>query len=100
MRVLPTRPHIFDGVVAVVCDACGWLGLDGKSCPVCGEATRSTPDVIDELIEVTIDEGGAVEHVFAHTPLETHKVGALLRFPTPLHSESSGAEVQRIASDA
>jgi peptide subunit release factor 1 (eRF1) len=66
-----------------VCDNCGWLGIAGKACPVCGTALRHTPDVIDELVQAVIDESGTVEHVQADTPLREHVVAAFLRFPLP-----------------
>jgi peptide chain release factor subunit 1 len=50
---------------------------------VCGTPTRHTPDVIDELTERVIDEGGSVEHVAIDTELEPQLVGAVLRFPLP-----------------
>jgi peptide chain release factor subunit 1 len=65
------------------CDNCGWLGLDGDECPVCGRATRATPDVIDEMVEAVIDASGRVEHVYADTALAAHLVAATLRFPVP-----------------
>jgi peptide chain release factor subunit 1 len=67
----------------VVCDRSDWLGLSGDTCPLCGASTHAVPDVIDELVETVIDEGGSVEHVLADTELRQHMVGALLRFPLP-----------------
>jgi peptide chain release factor subunit 1 len=64
-----------------VCDNCGWLGLAGEECPVCGRTTRPTPDVIDETAEAVLGAGGRVRHVYDDTPLAEDKVGALLRFP-------------------
>jgi peptide subunit release factor 1 (eRF1) len=64
-----------------VCDNCGWLGLAGGECPVCGLATRATPDVIDDMAEAVLAAGGRVEHVYDDTQLEHDIVGALLRFP-------------------
>jgi peptide chain release factor subunit 1 len=76
---------IQEGAVAegVVCDRDRWLALSGETCPLCGEPTRHTPDVIDELAEAVIDTSGAVEHVVAETELSEHVVGASLRFPLP-----------------
>jgi peptide chain release factor subunit 1 len=69
------------------CDSCGWLGLDGEGevCPVDGQPTRATPDVIDEMATRVIDSSGSVEHVYADTPLRERAVAvaALLRFPVP-----------------
>jgi peptide chain release factor subunit 1 len=72
------------------CDNCGWLGLDEAGtagaeavCPVCGAATRPTPDVIDEMAEKVVDTSGRVEHVYAETQLPDQVVAAFLRFPVP-----------------
>jgi peptide chain release factor subunit 1 len=64
-----------------VSDRCGWLGRDEEDCPVCGEPTRKTPDVIDEMAAAVVDTGGRVEHVYAETELDRHVVAARLRFP-------------------
>ncbi len=74
-----------DGVTApgVVCDDSGWLAVGGDRCGVCGQPTRKTGDVIDELVEAVIDTGGSVEHVMAETPLREHAAAADLRFPLP-----------------
>jgi peptide chain release factor subunit 1 len=70
-------------VPGVVCDRSGWLALSGDTCPLCGEPTRPTTDVVDELVEAVIDEGGSVRHVGVDTELRRHVVGAILRFPLP-----------------
>jgi peptide subunit release factor 1 (eRF1) len=74
-----------EGAVApgVVCERCGALALSGRTCAVCGAAAREVPDVIDELAEATIEEGGAVEHVAAATELRQRLTAASLRFPLP-----------------
>lgn len=61
----------------------GWFALSGETCPLCGGPTRQTPDVIDELIEAVIDEGGAIRHVRAETELREQLAAASLRFPLP-----------------
>ena len=66
-----------------VSDRCGWIGIQGDECPVCGEPTRTTSDVIDEMAAAVIDTGGSVEHVRSGTDLEQHEVAAFLRFPVP-----------------
>jgi peptide subunit release factor 1 (eRF1) len=76
-------------MAGVVCDESGWLSLTGQTCPLCGHPTRSTPDVLDELAETVIDEGGSVEHVKADTDLRKHGVAAFLRFPLPLLPEEA-----------
>ena len=63
------------------CDNCGWLGLDGATCPVCGHQARATPDIIDEMAAAVVDASGTVKHVYADTPLSSRLVAAYLRFP-------------------
>jgi hypothetical protein len=70
-------------VSGVVCDASGWLSSEGETCPFCGATTRRTADVLGELVEIVVDEGGSVEHVEALTPLAEHLVAASLRFALP-----------------
>lgn len=73
-----------DAVVpGVVCDRDGLLARAGESCPLCGDALRAVPDVIDELIETVIDDGGEVRHIDLETDLREHLAGALLRFELP-----------------
>jgi peptide subunit release factor 1 (eRF1) len=67
----------------VVCDRDGWMALSGASCPLCGQPTRATADVLDELIEAVIDDSGSIAHVRVDTELRRHLVGARLRFPLP-----------------
>jgi peptide subunit release factor 1 (eRF1) len=68
----------------VVCDDSGWLALSGDACPLCGKATRSTPDVIGELAQAVIEESGTVRHVRAETQLSDVLTAAELRFPLPV----------------
>jgi peptide chain release factor subunit 1 len=75
--------HDDEQVPGRVSDRCGWLGLDEEDCPVCGEPTRRTADVIDEMATAVIDTGGRVEQVYADTELDRHVVAARLRFPVP-----------------
>lgn len=70
-------------VPGVVCDESGWLGRSGQTCPLCGGPTRRVPDVLDELTEAVINEGGSVEHVAVDTQLKDHVTAAALRFPLP-----------------
>jgi len=64
-----------------MCDSCGWLGLEGEECPVDGQRTHKTTDVIDEMAALVVDTSGRVEHVYADTPLSQHTVALFLRFP-------------------
>jgi peptide subunit release factor 1 (eRF1) len=70
-------------VAGVVCEDSGWLAAAGDSCPVCGQPARHTSDVIGELIQAVIDEGGSIEHVEADTQLKEYTLAAALRFPLP-----------------
>jgi peptide chain release factor subunit 1 len=79
-RLLVRADAVLPGVV---CDASAWLGTSGDTCPVCGEAVRKTPDVLDELVQSVIEEGGAVHHVSQDTRLRESLVAAELRFPLP-----------------
>lgn len=76
---------VHDGAIApgVVCDASGWLGTTADACPLCGRPTRSTPGVIDELVEAVIDEGGSIQYVQADTILRDRLTAAWLRFGLP-----------------
>jgi peptide chain release factor subunit 1 len=67
----------------VVCDESRWLGLRGDTCPVCGRATRPTADVIEELVEAVIDDGGSIHNVAADAGLAERLVAASLRFELP-----------------
>jgi Bacterial archaeo-eukaryotic release factor family 10 len=67
----------------VVCDDSGWLALAGDTCPFCGKPTRSTPDVIEELVVAVIDEGGSVDHAGQDAKLADYTLAARLRFPLP-----------------
>jgi hypothetical protein len=79
------RLLVHDEAIAagVVCDESGWLAESGDTCIICGQPTRRTDDVIDELAQAVIDTGGTVEHVIADTPLREHMAAADLRFPLP-----------------
>lgn len=69
----------------VVCDRDGLLARTGEQCPLCGDPLREVPDVIDELVETVIDDGGEVRHIDVDTDLSTHLTAALLRFELPPH---------------
>lgn len=74
-----------DGTVApgVICDHDQWMALSGENCPLCGRPARHTPDIVDELAQVVMNESGSIEHVSADTVLEQHLAAASLRFPLP-----------------
>jgi len=82
---------IEEGAVAsgVVCDQCGWMAVEGTTCPQCGRQLREVPDILDELTQAAIDEGGCITHVTVPTELSKHLVGALLRFAVLPTSEAA-----------
>ena len=76
---------ILDGAVVpgVVCDKSGWLARSGAACPLCGNPTRPTADVIDELAQEVIAEGGSVKHITDDDRLAEPLTAASIRFPLP-----------------
>jgi peptide chain release factor subunit 1 len=73
----------------VVCDQSHWLARSGETCPLCGAATRATPDVIDELAEAVVAESGSIRHVGDGARLGKRVAAASLRFPLPPEPVSS-----------
>jgi peptide chain release factor subunit 1 len=67
----------------VVCDVSGWLALSGDTCPLCGNVTRRTPDVLDELVQAVITGSGTVHHIDPDSGLGDDVTAAELRFPLP-----------------
>jgi peptide chain release factor subunit 1 len=70
-------------VPGVVCRQSGWLALSGDIDPLSGSPTAPTPDVIEELAEAVVEEGGSVSHIADDDRLAGHTVAAALRFPLP-----------------
>lgn len=68
----------------VVCDSCGWLGLAGRECAACWCPVRRTRDVLDDLVESVIDQGGSIRRIREKTPLAVWTVAAALSVPMPL----------------
>ena len=85
--------YVQEGAIhpGVVCDRSRWLAASGELCPVCGAQLRETADVIDELIETVIEEGGSVCEVRAETGLSQQLVACALRFELPGRGWSTGA---------
>ncbi|MGP4057252.1 baeRF10 domain-containing protein [Mycobacterium sp. 4D054] len=71
----------------VICDHDQWMALSGETCPLCGRPVRRTPDIVDELAQVVMNESGSIEHVLADTVLKQHLTAASLRFPLPPQPE-------------
>lgn len=77
--------YVQEGTIrpGVACDRSRWFATSGERCPVCGDEMRRTPDVINELTEIVIDEGGSVRQVRAATELREHLLACSLRFELP-----------------
>ena len=73
----------------MICDRSRWFAVSGELCPVCGEQTRATDDVLDELADAVVEEGGKVHHVRAETELRELIVACSLRFQLPVNVASS-----------
>lgn len=70
-------------VPGVVGRQAGWLALSGDFDPLSGTPTSHTPDVIEELAEAVVEEGGSISHIADDDRLAEHTVAAALRFPLP-----------------
>ena len=72
----------FGGVTGVQCLECGWLGLEGDSCPADGSETVELDDLTEAMIELSVQQSAdllAVHH--EREALERYGgVAALLRF--------------------
>ena len=60
------------------CDQCGTLALSAGGCAVCGAATPSVPDIVEELVGKVLEEGGQIEPV---RDAGLAGLAARLRFP-------------------
>jgi hypothetical protein len=76
-------------VPGVVCDGSRWLAASGELCPVCGNHTRYTPDVLDELAAVGIGTGGSARQIAADLMSEEYLAAAELRFSPPPPDQGS-----------
>lgn len=74
--VVAAGPSMF----GFVCDECGWMSVIGGECQACGNEPTRVADIIDDVIEAVIRDGGDVEGILPDTVLDEHVVGALLRF--------------------
>ncbi len=63
------------------CFKCGFMGLSGSKCPVCGAAMTAIPDIVDEAVIAAIDQNCEVVHITPGCGLEhLGRIGALLRY--------------------
>jgi peptide chain release factor subunit 1 len=72
-----------DEAPGVVCDVCGWLGESGDTCPITGDRLRHTPDVVDEMVQSVLRDGGDVRTLEEGIASEGRTPAAHLRFPLP-----------------
>jgi len=76
----------------VACDHCGWISVRGAICAHCGREVRPVADILDELTEAVINEGGSINHVKVPTELRQHLVGAMLRLRLAPRPETGVSE--------
>ena len=65
----------------VICNVCGFLARTGDECQLCGEDMFEVEDVVAAAMESTVASGGRVQQIVVASPLDTHGVGAMTRFP-------------------
>lgn len=72
----------FGGVTGVQCPECGWLGLEGESCPADGSKLIQLEDLTEAMIELSVQQAAELLGVrHERAALEGHGgVAALLRF--------------------
>jgi peptide chain release factor subunit 1 len=72
----------FDGVTGVQCPECGWLGLEGESCPADGTDLIQLDDLTEAMIELSVQQSAELLGVrHERAALEGRGgVAALLRF--------------------
>lgn len=72
----------FGGVTGVQCPECGWLGLEGESCPADGSKLIQLEDLTEAMIELSVQQSAELLGVrHERAALEGHGgVAALLRF--------------------
>jgi len=64
-----------------ICNSCGFLARSGDRCPVDGSTMFEVEDIVAAAMEATVGAGGSVKQISVSSPLDTHGVGALTRFP-------------------
>ena len=64
-----------------ICNSCGFLARSGDRCRVCGSAMFDVEDIVAAAMEAVVGSGGRTQQILVSSPLDTHGVGALTRFP-------------------
>ena len=72
-----------DEAPGVVCDVCGWLGESGDTCPISGDQLRHAPDIVDQLVQSVLRDGGEVHTLEEGIAPDARTPAAHLRFPLP-----------------
>jgi hypothetical protein len=72
----------FGGVTGVQCLVCGWLGLEGETCPADGSPLVQLDDLTEAMIELSVQQSADLLAVhYERSTLEAHGgAAALLRF--------------------
>jgi hypothetical protein len=77
-----------DEAAGVVCDVCGWLGESGDTCPISSDKLRHAPDIVDQLVQSVLRDGGEVRTLDEGIAPEGRTPAAHLRFPLPPEPET------------
>jgi len=64
-----------------ICNSCGFLARSGDRCPLCGSPMFEVDDIVAAAMEAVVEAGGSIQQILVSSPLDTHGVGALTRFP-------------------
>lgn len=64
-----------------ICENCGHLSRGGDTCPVCGEAMFEVEDIVAAVMDAAIAAGGRAVQLRVPSPVDTHGIGAMIRFP-------------------
>lgn len=70
----------------VMCHACGFLARNGDTCPVCAARLFWVDDVVGALMESVVTARGVVVQISVASPLDSHGVGVLTRFPVAVRA--------------
>lgn len=63
------------------CPSCGWVGLLGRRCPLCGATMAQVDDVVEEAVEEALAQACRVAFCVDNADLDIlGRIGALLRY--------------------
>jgi hypothetical protein len=69
-----------------ICDLCGHLSREGGTCPICDIPMFEVADVVGSVMDATVAAGGRAVQLKVASPVDSHGVGAITRFPLPVGS--------------